>query len=204
MALADLSFKFYTDSSLTSPLGLSTTFTHETDLSDNPQDLRLWFGSVDSQRKLEASSNPSVDNITLTPTEILPAWEASTVYAVGDSVEPTVDNTYRYECTVAGSSNSSEPSWPTTIGNTVNDGGVTWKCVANTHEPTEIKLASTVAGLDSATAGAALSLGTTILGGSANAVEVNVRITNAVTTVSSNLDQPELSLFLNSVIETQV
>lgn len=204
MALADLSFKLYTDSGLTTEYGGTTTLTHETDLSDNPQDIQLWFGSQLSTRKLEAQSNPSVDQVTLTPTDILDDWTATTAYITGYSVEPTVDNTYRYVATTGGTSGASEPTWPTTIGSTVVDGSVTWTCTAKSHQPTEIKLATTAAGLASATAGAALNLGATITGGVANAVEVNIRVTNAVTTVSSNTGYPELSLFINAVVETVV
>lgn len=47
----------------------------------------------------------------------------------GKWVTPTVYNGYLYEATVTGTSGTSEPTWPTTIGNTVADGGVTWKCL---------------------------------------------------------------------------
>ncbi len=57
-------------------------------------------------------------------------WEASTAYALGDMVVPSTHNGYAYECTVAGTSDSSEPSWPTTVGNTVSDNSVTWTCRA--------------------------------------------------------------------------
>ena len=59
-----------------------------------------------------------------------PAWAASTAYVLGDFVEPTTHNGYKYECTTAGTSGSSEPSWPTTPGDTVTDGTVTWTCRA--------------------------------------------------------------------------
>lgn len=49
-------------------------------------------------------------------------------------------------------------------------------------EAANVKLALTFAGLDTATGGAALSIGTTILSGAANAVAVFVRITSAITT----------------------
>jgi len=202
MALSDLSFKLYTDSGLTTLYGGTTTLTHESDLSDNPQDIQLWFGSNTAGRQLQAQSNPGTDQIALTPTDILPEWVASTAYSLGDTAEPTVDNTYRYSVTVAGTSSGTEPTWPTSIGSTVVDGTVTWQCIAKTHQPTEIKLAATAAGLDSAVAGDPLNLGTTLTAGVGNAVEVNIRVTNAVTTVSSNAGNPELSLFINSVIET--
>lgn len=57
------------------------------------------------------------------------AWAASTNYALGDRVRPTVVNGYYYEVTTdAGSSAATEPTWPTAIGNTVVDGGITWTC----------------------------------------------------------------------------
>ena len=54
----------------------------------------------------------------------------STAYGVGQQVVPTTLNGFVYECTVAGTSNSSAPTWPTTIGGTVTDGTVTWRCEA--------------------------------------------------------------------------
>jgi len=55
-------------------------------------------------------------------------WQVSTVYAVGDIVKPTAANGYAYRCTVAGTSAASEPTWPTTFGNTVTDNGCQWEC----------------------------------------------------------------------------
>ncbi len=58
------------------------------------------------------------------------AWVAATNYSAGDRVVPTVANGYYYEVTTdAGSSHATtEPTWPTTIGNTVVDQGITWTC----------------------------------------------------------------------------
>ena len=204
MALADLTFKLYTNSSLTTLFSGTLSVTHQSDLSDNPQDFLLYFGSASSGVKLEATSNPSVDNITLTPTDTLPEWVASTAVALGYTVEPTVDNTYRYVVTTAGTTGATEPTWPTTIGSSVTSGTAVFKCVAKSHQPTEIKLATSLAGLDSATGGAALVLGTQILAGTANAVPVHIRVTNAVTTVSSNVGYPEIGLYINNVTESAV
>ena len=204
MALADLSFKLYSDAALTTLFGSTLSVTHQSDLSDNPQDFEVYFGSPATAMKLEATSNPGLANITLTPTDILPLWEASTAQTLGYSAEPTVQNDRRYVVTTAGTSGASEPTWPVGIGSTVLDGSITWTCVSRTHEPTELKLATTLAGLDSATAGAALILGTSVLSGTDGAIPLHIRITNTVTTPSSNTATPELSININNVTETAV
>lgn len=56
-------------------------------------------------------------------------WAASTAQAVGAIVRPTTGNGYVYRATAAGTSAASEPTWPTVIGATVVDSGVTWTCV---------------------------------------------------------------------------
>lgn len=207
MALSDLTFKFYTDASLTAAFSGLYQLIHETDLSDNPQDFTLYFGSAESAgtRKLEATSNPGTDEITLTPTDTLDDWVGSTSYTLGDYVEPTSPNTYVYECTTAGTSDSSEPSWPTSgIGSTVSDGTVVWTLKGKRHEITEIKLATTSGGLDSAVAGDPLDIGTTLTSGAANKVEVHMRITNAVTNVRNNTGTPEIAVYINEVVESEV
>jgi len=58
-----------------------------------------------------------------------PPWATATAYGLGQQVVPTALNGYVYECTVAGTSHAAtEPTWPTTIGNTVTDGTATWRC----------------------------------------------------------------------------
>ncbi|WP_327047285.1 hypothetical protein OG320_05170 [Microbispora sp. NBC_01189] len=53
----------------------------------------------------------------------------STAYTLGDVVRPASANGYVYQCIVAGTSGGSVPTYPTVIGQTVTDGGVTWACV---------------------------------------------------------------------------
>lgn len=61
----------------------------------------------------------------VTPTT---AWAATTAYSLGDFRRPTTptDPSRVFECTTAGTSGGSEPSWTTTLGGTVNDGTVVW------------------------------------------------------------------------------
>ena len=204
MALSDLSFKLYTDSALTSQFNGLYQLTHETDLSDNPQDFTLYFGSIVADRQLQANSNPGVDDIVLTPTNTLAEWIAATAYVAGYLVEPTTPNTFKYRCTTAGTSHAmTEPTWPTAaIGDTVADGTVVWTLVGKRHEVNEVTLALTEAELDTNTPGAALNVATTIDSDVANAVEIWIRVENAVITVNSNTGYPEVSVFINSVVET--
>lgn len=57
------------------------------------------------------------------------AWAASTAYAAGAFVRPTSvtdTNELVFECTTAGTSAATEPTWPTADAGTVTDGTVTW------------------------------------------------------------------------------
>ena len=63
------------------------------------------------------------------------AWVASTVYSVGDVVIPTTANGYQYRCTTAGTSHTSEPTFPTDLGVTVTEtGGVVWEMDGDTGD----------------------------------------------------------------------
>lgn len=53
-------------------------------------------------------------------------WAASTVYTTKIVRVPTTSNGHVYKCTTAGTSGSTEPTWPVTSGATVNDGTVVW------------------------------------------------------------------------------
>lgn len=59
-------------------------------------------------------------------------WQASYNYALNNVCKPTVYNGFYYKVTTdAGSSGASQPTWPTTPGATVVDGGITWTCMAD-------------------------------------------------------------------------
>lgn len=53
-------------------------------------------------------------------------WAASTAYAVGDIVKATTYNDRTFVCSTAGTSDSSEPTWDTDVGDTTSDNTVTW------------------------------------------------------------------------------
>lgn len=206
MAFENSSFSLWNDTLLTDEFNGTLTVIHETDLSDNPQDFVLYLGSTLEERQLQAASSPGVANITLTPTDILPEWEAATAYTEGDKVQPVGGNGFVYKCTVSGTSHASvEPTWPVTpLGATVTDNTVTWELNSAHHEPTEIKLALSSGGLSGATGGAALNVATTVEGGTSNDVAIYIRITNAVTNVANNTGNEEIGLVLNSCIESEI
>lgn len=54
------------------------------------------------------------------------AWQATTAYTLGAYKIPAVANGHFYKVTLAGTSGSSAPTWPTD-GSTVVDGTVTWQ-----------------------------------------------------------------------------
>jgi hypothetical protein len=179
---------------------------HNTDESDNPQDLAvLYLISLNVDRKLQANSDPGVDNITLTPTDILPEWVASHAYSLNDMVQPTTPNGYRYKCTTAGTSSGTEPgSWPLTVGSTVSSGTAVFTNISNKHEITEVTLALSPGDLATNTPGGALSLGNTVLGGVANAVAIYVRVENNVNIVSNNSTFPEIAIRTNALDEWEI
>lgn len=200
-------FAITTDSGLTIEFGLFEDLIHQTDESDNPQDLDpLYIGSQNSGRTLKASSDPGVDDITITPTDICPQWQDTTAYVLLDEVQPTANYGvpgYVFQCTTAGTSDATEPvSWPTTVGSTVVDGTVVWTCLRPKHDITEITLAvDDDTDLDTNTPGGVLNLGNTILGGTVNAKILYIRVENNVNIVSNNSSFPDISLVINSVTE---
>ena len=64
------------------------------------------------------------------------AWQASTSYAVGAIVRATTTQASGlvFRCTVAGTSASTQPAWPTDISSTIVDGGVTWAAISSVYE----------------------------------------------------------------------
>jgi hypothetical protein len=203
MPIGTTSYGLYTDEDCTISFSGTLAFTHQSNLSDNPQDTVLYLGSVTPDRVLQNADNPGVDDIEISLADNTPAWQASTAYVIGDIVQPTVGNTFIYKCVDAGTSAGSQPTWPVSgYGSTVADGGVIWSLYAKHHPTTEIKLATTSIGLDTAVAGASLSLGTSIDSGAENAAQIHIRVTNTVTTLSNNVGHPEISFAINSVTET--
>ena len=64
------------------------------------------------------------------------AWAATTSYAVGDIVRATAVQDFGlvFKCTTAGTSGSTQPTWPTLLDGTVIDGSVTWTAISAVYE----------------------------------------------------------------------
>ena len=64
------------------------------------------------------------------------AWAASTSFSLGDIRRATSDQITGlfFKCTTAGTSDSSEPDWPTDIGSTVTDNNVVWTAISSVYE----------------------------------------------------------------------
>jgi hypothetical protein len=77
-----------------------------------------------------------VDNSTQYGGAVTADWQASHTYAVNNRVVVPVASVgtnnakfvYQATAITTGVSGSTQPAWPTTVGNTVVDGGVTWTC----------------------------------------------------------------------------
>lgn len=54
------------------------------------------------------------------------SWEASTAVVAGELKLPTTGNDHYYICVTGGTTDSSEPTWPTTTDGEVADGTVVW------------------------------------------------------------------------------
>ena len=75
--------------------------------------------------KGQTSYDPEYVKQLLTATK----WQANTTYAPYQVVQPTTENGYQYIVIDGGQSGSTEPTWPTTVSDTVADGGIEWQCL---------------------------------------------------------------------------
>lgn len=89
--------------------------------------------SVSGGTPAEYYTNGGVLGLVNPPPAVRPAWQANKSYSPGDIVRPTTPNGYWYRCTKAGTSGSSQPSWPTEKGASVTDGSVQWTVGGSTR-----------------------------------------------------------------------
>jgi hypothetical protein len=62
-------------------------------------------------------------------------WNYATEYNAGTKVRPSLANGFEYSASATGqTSGKKEPTWPTTVGDTVTDGSITWTCTSITTD----------------------------------------------------------------------
>jgi hypothetical protein len=124
----------------------------------------------------------------------LPITSQGFVQAADASIPPDQRNVFFGSTTASRTLKEATNPGVNNINLTPTDSGI------GTGEPaTAVKLSLTQAGLATATAGAALSLGTQVLSGSANAKSVWIQVTDATAVVGTYTD---LSLQTSSVVES--
>ena len=118
--------KVYTNNTLMVTLSTTAGPVNFTEFVDDVQTTKLIM--------LDGTNGYIWTDPVVAPTQITSAletaWTLNTVTALGAKRRPTVDNTYVYTATVAGTTAGAEPAWPTVVGTTVVDGTVTWVCDA--------------------------------------------------------------------------
>ena len=88
------------------------------------------------------------NNVMLRPSEAGAIWQKSYAYFMNQIVIPAPPNDHYYLCTVAGTTNSTPPTWPTT-GGTVTDGGtLTWKDIGMSTRIADDVILTNVIGFD--------------------------------------------------------
>jgi hypothetical protein len=100
--------------------GKKTSIEMDIDLID-PGELQSWLIAHEDEVNVEVDI---VRVFSFRPA--VPDWAATTAHTVGQRV---IGSTNIYECTVAGTTGSSEPTWPSS--GTVTDGTATWTYVGS-------------------------------------------------------------------------
>lgn len=198
------SFQFYNDPALQILTG-THALNHLVDGSTDPQDFLFYYGSTVSANKAEKNSNPGIDELVVEIFSQVDLWTASVAVVVDDLARTTAKNGFLFKVqsiTGTGLTGSAEPVWPLVLGQTVVDNEVTWANDGKIHETTEIKLALTQAGLDSAVAGASLPVGVLVNGGNTNALTVYARVDDATAMIGENgLLNTKLGIIVRDVLE---
>jgi hypothetical protein len=83
---------------------------------------------------------------SLTAKGVVCDWSAATDYVAGAWVRAVgTAQALRFECTTAGTSGGTEPTWPTTAGQTVTDGTAVWTARLAWELPREIRMLAGIA-----------------------------------------------------------
>jgi hypothetical protein len=83
-----------------------------------------------------------INSAVNTALALLNGWAAETAYTQGAVVKPSVANGFYYECSTAGTTVTTEPTWPTTVDETVEDGTAVWTCKEISHNVPDFSTAT--------------------------------------------------------------
>lgn len=72
----------------------------------------------------------------------LSTWTGNSSYSAGNCVTPTSPNSRYYQAQLGGSSDSSQPVWPSVTGQTVVDNSITWIDMGSTSSQSTFELCS--------------------------------------------------------------
>lgn len=117
----------------------NTVFKQGVEASDMQQNTRVAFDKVVADLRM---AGYDFDRDGRPAGGLTTAWKATTLYGKGATVSPTIPNGFRYKCSFSsttiysGTSGATEPVWPTTTGDTIDDGAtpITWTALAGTAE----------------------------------------------------------------------
>lgn len=194
----DLENIFWQDAGMTLPfemVGLESrmTVTHRNGIDVG--DLVFYIGHPDPLVKLLPASGSG--SIVLSIADVFPRWQASQQYFFGQLVTATgAGNGFMYRCMNMGTSGSVEPIWPSERADEVADGGTRWVNIGERFLGSNVKMAKSLAGLDSAVGGGALVIGSEILCGDGTAIAIHVRIVNPSAALRSDSVNPCLAFVM--------
>lgn len=97
-------------------------------------ELRSAVHDLDLAAQIRDAYLPTIDKVYASGVLHWPARAPSTAVAQDTGCEPATRNGYLYRATTAGTTGSSTPTFPTTLGATVSDGSVVWECASRTTE----------------------------------------------------------------------
>ena len=164
-----------------------------------PKTGKCYFGSPQNFGKLQAETGAGVTNIQVFPQFNLPDIERNKAYDIGIKNDYHV-NGFVYRLLTAGTTAASSVAYPQALGATVTDGTAVFRCVSAAHKTTEIKFAMSQSDLETAIAGAALSIGNTINAGSA--IPIYYSILDSVDNVFNDSQTPQLCFAITPCVET--